>query len=591
MAVREIKTTLAVDGEKAFNKAVTEAGRNMRVMASEMKAAAADFDLTGDEMEYMGRKSRALNNQIAQQENIIRALEGAVEDSAAAYGDASAKTDSYRIKLNNAQAAMAKLKKELEDSNREMTEMGRDSGRVGRQLETGIGEAAEDASRKVEALVNTMDADLSSIGSAVNFSAFKDGFDFVKEGVTGVIDAITGLVDGTEDYRRKMSFLEANALREGLDPEVIKEMTLEVAALTGDLDGSVEGMSNLMAAGLKGEELAGAVEKLTSAAVMFPDTLKFESLADSMQESIATEQAVGQYAEYLERLGVDLETVNKSFDEAKKKGSEAVETVALAWLSNPDAEKALETYKEMNADMIAGKKAQQELNDEMARTAEILQPYATALTEYKTAFMSMFNEALSGEKTINGRQTADIWWLPKKKTEGEPEKPTFFENLGEDIKDATAGVGAWFEDLYKEAADPSNYKKLDEELKKASQGVADWFENLFTKEDTDKVDEESKTIGQDIAKYLSEGIVEDGKNAIAAAKQLWADIAAELGKTIVGPKISMQGGTSGSSASASTGAQGGGVTLALDGKNVGSTTAPYISTSMGLALARTETYG
>ena len=51
MPVREIKTTLAVDGEKAFNKAITESGRNMRVIASEMKAAAADFNLTGDEME------------------------------------------------------------------------------------------------------------------------------------------------------------------------------------------------------------------------------------------------------------------------------------------------------------------------------------------------------------------------------------------------------------------------------------------------------------------------------------------------------------------------------------------------------------
>lgn len=61
MAVREIKTTLSLDGEKEFNKAINEAGRGMRVMASEMKAAAADFDVTGDEMEYLGRKSKSLN--------------------------------------------------------------------------------------------------------------------------------------------------------------------------------------------------------------------------------------------------------------------------------------------------------------------------------------------------------------------------------------------------------------------------------------------------------------------------------------------------------------------------------------------------
>lgn len=36
MAVREIKTTLSLDGEKEFNRAISEAGRGMRVMASEI---------------------------------------------------------------------------------------------------------------------------------------------------------------------------------------------------------------------------------------------------------------------------------------------------------------------------------------------------------------------------------------------------------------------------------------------------------------------------------------------------------------------------------------------------------------------------
>ena len=75
MAAREIRTTLKLDGERAFNSAISEAGRNMRVMASEMKSAAADFNLTGDQMEYLGRKSKSLNGQIEQQEKIIKALD------------------------------------------------------------------------------------------------------------------------------------------------------------------------------------------------------------------------------------------------------------------------------------------------------------------------------------------------------------------------------------------------------------------------------------------------------------------------------------------------------------------------------------
>ena len=564
MAVREIKTTLAVDGEKAFNKAVTEAGRNMRVMASEMKAAAADFNLTGDEMDYLGRKSQSLKGQIDQQEAIIRALEGAVADAAKEYGEASAKTDGYRIKLNNAQASMAKLKKELEDTNREMTDMGRDAGRVGRQLEAGIGEAAEEASEKVEAMARALDKDLSSIGKSVDFSAFKDKFDMTVDVIGGVHDAITGLTEETLDYRRTMSFLEQNAMTAGMDPEIIKNMAFEVAALTGEIDSAVEGMSNLMAAGFEEDEIALAVERLSAAVIQFPDTLKFESLADSLQETIATGEATGQYAEYLERMGVDLETVNKSFEEAAKKGPEAVETVALAWLNNPDAETALEVYKEMNQGLIDGQLAQQKWNDEVARTAEILQPYVTALTNYKTELLGLFNEAISGEKTINGK-AAKIWWLPdlnKEETAVSVEETGFFSGM---------------------------QKSFEEAAKK----TALWFDGLFKDEDVEAAESNSKTIGSNIATAVGDGIADQTQQVTYQAALMLRQIEAELNKPIKGPTVQIETSRNGAGATFGTnpGAGGFSVTMDLDGKTLGRATAEYNADSIGAAVERYELYG
>ena len=561
MAVREIKTTLAVDGEKAFNKAVTEAGRNMRVMASEMKAAAADFNLTGDEMDYLGRKSQSLKGQIDQQEAIIRALEGAVADAAKEYGEASAKADGYRIKLNNAQASMAKLKKELEDANREMTDMGRDAGRVGRQLEEGIGDAAEDAGRKLDSMVNKLHEDMADIRSSVDISAFADIGDIVSNSLGGVYDGIKGVIDGTVEFRRSMSFLEQNALTAGLDPGVIKAYTFEVAALTGDLDAAVEGMSNLMAAGFEMDEMSTAMDRLTAAAIRFPDTLKFESLADSLQESVKTGKAVGQYAEYLERLGIDIETVDKSLSEASKKGQEAVETAALSWLSDEKAEKALETYKEMNQGLIDGQLAQQKWNDEVARTAEILQPYATALTNYSTGLLDLFNEAISGEKTINGK-AAKIWWLPdlnKEKTAVSVEETGFFSGM---------------------------QKSFEEAAKK----TALWLDGLFKDEDVETAKSNSKTIGENIGSNIGEGIENKVPQVASEAAAMFQAIEAELNKTIQGPTIQTPKNPYGGATS--YGGQGSvTVPLTLDGKNVGNTTFPYISSSMGEAVARAETYG
>lgn len=580
MAVREIKTTLAVDGEKAFNKAVTEAGRNMRVMASEMKAAAADFDLTGDEMEYMGRKSRALNSQIAQQENIIRALEGAVADSAAAYGEASAKTDGYRIKLNNAQAAMAKLKKELEDSNREMTELGRDSGRVGRQLETGIGEAAEDAGNKFDVLANKLSTDISSIHSTLSLgTAMEIGSDIVQ-GIQGAYDAVTGLVDASMDYNRTMSFLEVNAAMAGHSFETIKQYAIQVAGITGDMDASVEGMSNLLKAGLEADEMALAVERLSGAIIQFPDTLKFESLADSLQETIATGSAVGQYAEYLERTGQDLDVVNKALKNAKKNSQEAVETVAMAMLSENGAEEVLAKWTVDNSEMVDYYMAQATLTDAQANLAKELTPIATAAIDGATV---LFNAAT--EATKEAKKLWEEWKVIQESGGLFKENETVTEGREENLP-TWDDFAPGYETEAKEEGEETGEKLVDgikESIIKQAPEMPTWddFAPGYSFD--------AETTGEDIATGIKTGMENKEHTLISEVSSIMASMQAEASKGIVIP-IKTENQTSTASKS-NTGTQGGSVTLALDGKNVGSTTYPYISTSMGLALARTETYG
>ena len=394
MSVREIKTKLTIDSEKQFNKEIREAGRNMRVMASEMKAAAADFNLTGNEMDYLTRKSDSLNAQIRQQENIIEALKDAVASSAKAWGDASEKTDGFRIKLAGAEANLAKLKKELQQSDAEMAELGRDSGRVGRQLEQGIGEAADDVGRKFDQMVKKLDVDLSEIGSATQFSALIDGGGAITGTVQQVIEGIDQVVESTEDYRRRMSFLEQNAITAGLDPDELKAVAMKVASITGDMDGAIEGVSNLAAAGLDMNEIATAADRLVSAAIMWPDTLKFESMADGLQETIATKNAAGQYAELLERLGLDLETVNEAMNATPD--ANAAQTAAMAWMTEHGLDESLANYLEMNEDLVKAEEAQLRYNDALAKFAEVLVPVQTEWNNFKTDFLTGTTELIDG---------------------------------------------------------------------------------------------------------------------------------------------------------------------------------------------------
>lgn len=560
MAVREIKTTLAVDGEKAFNKAITESGRNMRVIASEMKAAAADFNLTGDEMEFLGRKSKILNSQIAQQEEIIRALEGAVRESAEAYGDASAKTDGYRIKLNNAQAALSKLRKELEDNDREMRDLGSDASRVGRQLEQGLGEAAEDTARKFDSMVNKLDQDIGTIKSAVSFSAFADIGGMISDGFSGVYEGVTGLVDQTMEYRRSMAFLKQNAEAAGMSFEDVQRMAIQVSGLTGDMDAAVEGMSNLLMAGLEGDELAKTVERLSGAIIQFPDTLKFESLADGLQESIATKSAVGQYAEYLERMGLDLEQVNKSLEEAGKKGQEAVETAALSWLSGHGAEEAAQSYREANAEMVAYFEAQAKLTQEQAGLAEVMTPAATAGIEMVSGFIGKLTELISAaEEKVEEFKTDD------------PVKNAFV-----DVANKLSGVDT--QSVYEEKG-KENGQFLIEGLDTSL------LDNSATTEMN------AKTIGENIGIELADGIALQTPNVASQAAAMFQAIEAELNKTIQGPTIK-QSATNygGQGAIDNPGSAYGAAKITLDGKNVGEGMVEYNSEAMGAQLNRASTY-
>ena len=555
MAVREIKTTLSLDGEKEFNRAISEAGRGMRVMASEMKAAAADFDVTGDEMEYLGRKSKSLNGQIEQQEKIIRALEGAVADSAQTYGEASAKTDGYRIKLNNAYAALSRLKKEHEQTAKRMEELGRDSERTGRRLEQGIGEAADDVSRKFDGMVNKLDSDLGSIKAMTSISAVVDVAGTIGGAVKGAYDAVTGLVEETAEYNKTMAFLKTNADQAGISFQTVKKMAVDVSGITGDMDATIEGLSNLLASGFEADELSIAVERLSGAIIQIPDTLKFESLADGLQETIATRNAVGQYAEYLERMGLDLDTVNKALANAGKEGQEAVESVALSFLSGHGAEEALEKYRAENEALVKYFEAQAKLTDAQARLGETMTPAATAGIEAMSVFVDKLNEmVVSVIGTVEKLNTEDpvqnklIEWADKLS--------------GVDTKETYSQTG----------------KNMVSE-------IVDGAESEEQNAETDM-----KTIGDNIGTYVNDGLNAQIDTVASTAAAMYQAIEAELNKPITGPKVVMPGQGS----ATSYGGQGRltvNVNSYIDGKKLSKSTVETDSAAIGNAIDRAITYG
>jgi len=124
MAVREIKSTISLDGEAKFRAALKAAQRELKVTQTALQAETAAFGKNSSSMEANAAKAKNLQKQIQQQKAIVDALTKAVEDSAKAHGENSAATDHWRIKLNQAQRDLNNMINAEAEASTGMTKLG-----------------------------------------------------------------------------------------------------------------------------------------------------------------------------------------------------------------------------------------------------------------------------------------------------------------------------------------------------------------------------------------------------------------------------------------------------------------------------------
>ena len=170
--------------------------------------------------------------------------------------------------------------------------------------------------------------------------------------------------------------------------------------VSGDLDGAIEATNNLLNAGFTESNLQKAVENLAGAYIKFPETFKFESLADSLQETLATGEAAGQFAELLDRLGIGAENFNAQM--AILPSELERQNYALELLASTGLSQVYEGWKQNNQELAQGRDATLQLQLSMARLAESLQPIVTGVTQVATAFLDWFNALPQGAQVAIG---------------------------------------------------------------------------------------------------------------------------------------------------------------------------------------------
>lgn len=217
----------------------------------------------------------------------------------------------------------------------------------------------------------------------------------------GLIGAAAGLVPATEELNRDMSFLEQNAKNAGIGINATEKAFKTFNAVSGETDSSVEAVSNLLQAGFTESNLQIAVEGVSGAMSRFPDTLKIESLADSIQETVATGKSIGQFSEYLDRVGIGAENFDAALAGCETQAEKT--DLVLKALAEGGGNEAYESWGKNNKALKDYEDATMDMQLALAELATAIAPVLTVIVNGVTRVVEWFNALpVSVQSAIGG---------------------------------------------------------------------------------------------------------------------------------------------------------------------------------------------
>lgn len=349
--------TLEIGGDTTeLSKALQQPNKEAADLQSKLKAVDQALKLDPTNTDLLAQKQRLLSESITTTESKLNLLKQAQDE----FIKSGKNIDSAEyIELEK---QIAQTEKKLKDLKNASDEVVKSNNKISTSLKN-AGSALEKASQKTKGL---------------------------STAAGGLLAAWTATIPATDELRQDLSYLEQNALDAGIGAQTAETAFDTFNNVINETDSSVEGVSNLLQAGFTESNLQKAVEGLTGAYIKFPDTLKIESLADSLQETLATGTATGQFGELLDRLGIGAD--NFSNELAKCSTEAEKQELVLKTLADNGLNSTYESYLKNNSAMIESRNATQQFQETMAQLSEAIMPIITAITNGITDLVNWFTQ-------------------------------------------------------------------------------------------------------------------------------------------------------------------------------------------------------
>lgn len=179
----DIGPKIGIDGEKEFRESLRAMGQQLKTLGTEMKAVTSAFDVDNDSQKKLASQSDILSRQLEVQQQRITEIQKALDYARQNYAENSNEVQRWQQSLNNATADLNNTKKQLND------------------LETGVenvGDAMDGAGQKTSLFGDMLKSNL--FGDAI-----KSG---IKALASGIKSLISSAVEGYGEYEQLVGGVE-----------------------------------------------------------------------------------------------------------------------------------------------------------------------------------------------------------------------------------------------------------------------------------------------------------------------------------------------------------------------------------------------
>lgn len=450
---------IGVEGEKEFKKALADINQSFKVLGSEMKLVSSQFDKNDKSVQALSARNQVLNKEIEAQKNKVETLRSALRNAAESFGENDRRTQNWQIQLNNAQAALNSMERELSDNERaieSLSEQEEESAdaterltqEISRQedelaglkraysnavLEYGkgsseakelegrisnlsgelkenrermkdaastaddLGDSLEDASDGAGKLGSGLSAATVAMGNLISA-----GIQAALNGIKELGSAIWNLDEATEEYRVAQGKLTTAFEAAGYSGEAAQKSYTEFYKILGDTDTATEASQLLAQLAENEQDIARWTDIAAGVYGTFGDALPIEGMIESANETAKVGQVTGSLADALNWVGISEDAFNEKLAACSDEGERnrlIMETLSGAY------DEASGAFYRNNEALVASREGQAQLDETLAGLGENI---SNVKNNLRAEFLPAVSDVISAfTDMVNGVDGAD----------------------------------------------------------------------------------------------------------------------------------------------------------------------------------------